>query len=465
MLLMEISSSTSVSLFWIVLATLVAPAIGHATRRVLPEVVLLLGLGVLIGPSGLQLAGATNLEMLKQLGLGLLFLSAGYEIDPNDLVGRRTRSAALTWLVCLVIGFGVGILIVPGHRWLNAAALAIALSSTALGTLMPILREQGVLDRPLGRAFLAQGTVGELGPVAAMAILLSSNSPWVGALVLIGFGVLTAGLALGTRHRMRRAAHRVNDQLRHLSEAERQDVYQRVIDWFIRTGEHRLTQGTMRTIMLLLTGLMALATLFDVDVALGAFMAGLCLRLIVGDHTGPLEERISVLGNSFFIPVFFVMSGMGIALDAVRSSPLTVVAAFFAVLVTRGLPVWLAERFTSTGSGVAAGAERAKLALYSSAGLPIIVAVTEVAVSQELMPASLGSCLVAAGALTVLVFPLAARGLDRAARRTRSGRTGRALPGPGAAGTTERPDAGAAVGRPAGWGRAAAAGGGRRAPS
>ena len=180
MLLMEISSSTSVSLFWIVLATLVAPAIGHATRRVLPEVVLLLGLGVLIGPSGLQLAGATNLEMLKQLGLGLLFLSAGYEIDPNDLVGRRTRSAALTWLVCLVIGFGVGMLIVPGHRWLNAAALAIALSSTALGTLMPILREQGVLDRPLGRAFLAQGTVGELGPVAAMAILLSSNSPWVG---------------------------------------------------------------------------------------------------------------------------------------------------------------------------------------------------------------------------------------------------------------------------------------------
>ena len=146
MLLMEISSSTSVSLFWIVLATLVAPAIGHATRRVLPEVVLLLGLGVLIGPSGLQLAGATNLEMLKQLGLGLLFLSAGYEIDPNDLVGRRTRSAALTWLVCLVIGFGVGMLIVPGHRWLNAAALAIALGSTALGTLMPILREQGVLD-------------------------------------------------------------------------------------------------------------------------------------------------------------------------------------------------------------------------------------------------------------------------------------------------------------------------------
>ena len=74
-------------------------------------------------------------------------------------------------------------------------ATSTSLSSTALGTLMPILREQGVLDRPLGRAFLAQGTVGELGPVAAMAILLSSNSPWVGALVLIGFGVLTAAPA------------------------------------------------------------------------------------------------------------------------------------------------------------------------------------------------------------------------------------------------------------------------------
>ena len=412
--LLQLSPDVDVSLFWIVLATLVAPILGHATRRVLPEVVVLLGLGVAIGPSALGLAHPANLDALKQLGLGLLFLSAGFEIDTDELRGRQVRRAGLTWVVSLALAIGLALLALRNRPWLSAVALAIALSSTALGTLLPILRERRLLGTALGTSVLAHGAVGELGPVAAMALLLSGNGPWIGAVVLIGFALLTVLLAWLTR----RHAHRVTTRVVAAATARHGPDVEEVREWFVTTGQHKLTQGILRAVMVLLTGLMALAAVFDIDVALGAFMAGLCLRLVVGDATESLGQRIDVLANSFFIPVFFVMSGMAINLADVGAEPWVVLAAFVIVLATRGVPVWLAERFTDTGSGLTTGQDRVQLALYASAGLPIIVAVTEVAVNQGLMGRDIASCLVAAGALTVLVFPLLANWLGMRAQRS-----------------------------------------------
>ncbi len=411
--LLQLSPDVDVSLFWIVLATLVAPILGHATRRVLPEVVVLLGLGVVIGPSALGLAHADSLNVLKQLGLGLLFLSAGFEIDTDELRGRQVRRAGLTWVVSLALAIGLALLALRNRPWLSAVALAIALSSTALGTLLPILRERRLLGTALGTSVLAHGAVGELGPVAAMALLLSGNGPWIGAVVLVGFALLTVLLAwLARRH-----AHRVAEKVTAVAAANHGHDVDALREWFVTTGQHKLTQGILRAVMVLLTGLMALAAVFDIDVALGAFMAGICLRLVVGDATEKLGQRIDVLANSFFIPVFFVMSGMAIKLADVSSEPWVVAAAFGIVLVTRGMPVWFAERFTDTGSGLTTGTDRVQLALYASAGLPIIVAVTDVAVSQDLMGQDIASCLVAAGALTVLVFPLLANWLGIRAQR------------------------------------------------
>lgn len=415
--LLQLSSDVDVSLFWIVLATLAAPILGHVTHRILPEVVVLLGLGVVIGPSTFGLAHAESLDVLKQLGLGLLFLSAGFEIDTDELRGRQVRRAGLTWIVSLALAIALALLALRDRPWLSAVALAIALSSTALGTLLPILREKGLLGTALGTSVLAHGAIGELGPVAAMALLLSGNGPWIGAVVLIGFALLTVLLAWLTR----RHVPRVTEKVVAAATAHHGPDVDEVRAWFVTTGQHKLTQGLLRAVMVLLTGLMALAAVFDIDVALGAFMSGLCLRLVVGDATESLGQRIDVLANSFFIPVFFVMSGMAINLADVGAEPWVVVAAFVIVLVTRGIPVWLAERFTDTGSGLTTIRDRVQLALYASAGLPIIVAVTEVAVNQKLMGRDIASCLVAAGALTVLVFPLLANWVG--AREQRSVRT------------------------------------------
>src|SRR4051794_9963969 len=95
-------NSTEASLFWIVLCSVLAPLIaGLVPRKLVPEVVLLLLLGVAIGPNVLGWAQTTRpIELLRELGLGMLFLLAGYEIELKELTGPGGRRAAWTWSAC-----------------------------------------------------------------------------------------------------------------------------------------------------------------------------------------------------------------------------------------------------------------------------------------------------------------------------------------------------------------------------
>ena len=169
----------AVSLFWIALCAVVAPLLaGLVPRRLLPEVVLLLVFGVLIGPNVLGLATTDEaIGLLRELGLGMLFLLAGYELELKELTGRGGRRALTTWLICLALAF-VAVWLVGLSGAVHAeVAVAIALTSTALGTLLPILKDAGMLGSPFGGAVLNHGAFGELGPVVAMAVLLSARRP------------------------------------------------------------------------------------------------------------------------------------------------------------------------------------------------------------------------------------------------------------------------------------------------
>ena len=119
-----------------------------------------------------------------------------------------------------------------------------------------------------------------------------------------------------------------------------------------------------------------------------------------------ITARLETVGFTFMIPLFFVVSGMGINPSVVASSPLLLAMVVIGILLVRGVPVFIAERFTNTGSGLQSMSEKVELALYSAAGLPIIVAVTSIAKSSGLLESSTASLLVAGGALTVLLFPL-----------------------------------------------------------
>ncbi|MEE4021887.1 cation:proton antiporter [Gordonia sp. PKS22-38] len=376
------------SLFWIAAAAAVAPIVSRIFRGYVPDAVVLLVFGMAIGPHVLGWADRDSVEILSELGLGMLFLLAGYELEPKLLGGKSGRVARFTWLAGLLIALVAVTLAVPDEDFAAHIAVAIALTSTALGTLLPIIKQDGLLDTPLGRSVMAHGAVGELGPILAMSLLLTSRSVGGAIVVLILFGV--AALLIGA-------------------------VPQRLLERIpgLRYALSEMSGGTfqlpIRVVFLLLVSLMTVAAVFELDVVLGAFAAGLILQRLIGPANHDVGKSLEVIGFGVLIPIFFVTSGMGIDITAVLGEPVLWVVLVVAIGLARGLPVWLSERYIPHGSNLTEKRERTQLALYAATGLPIIVAVTEVATESELMSLQLASSLVAAGATTVLVFPLIAR--------------------------------------------------------
>ena len=389
-----------VSIFWVSLVALVSPVISRLIGKRIPDVVFLLIFGMLIGPNVLGLASGSDggIPLLKELGLGMLFLIAGFEIDVKSLRGRQGRSAITTWCVCFGLGVLGAALITGFTKGFNTyIAVGIALSSTALGTLLPMLKSHGAAGTRVGNAVLVHGAVGELFPIFAMSLLLSSHSPGLAILILLGFMAVAVVTAI--------VPHRLFEKVPGLRQ--------------IMAAEANTTSQTiLRLAMFLLATLIMFAALFGLDAVLGAFAAGIILRSLT--PVGALHlmtRRLETVGFSFLIPLFFVVSGMTIDPSVVARFPLVLLLVVVGILLARGLPVFMAERFTDTGSELRSTSEKIELALYSAAGLPIIVAVTTIATGSGLLEDATASLLVAGGAFTVLLFPLWAAAIKRAFRR------------------------------------------------
>ena len=173
-------------------------------------------------------------------------------------------------------------------------------------------------------------------------------------------------------------------------------------------------QITVRLVLLLLISLGALAIAFDLDVVLGAFAAGFVLRRAPPDGDESLEHKLEGLAFGLLIPIFFITSGMSIDPAAIAANPLGLLIVL-AILAIRGGPIFLSsrtERDPHTRQRVFSGLQSTQIALYGATGLPIIVAVTAVAVKSEHMSRSNASLLVAGGAITVLLLPMTAALLD-----------------------------------------------------
>ncbi|WP_312981206.1 cation:proton antiporter [Corynebacterium sp.] len=386
-----------VSFAWIAGAGLLAPVLAFLTGKRIPAVVFLLVLGLLIGPFGFGLASdGEAVDLMRELGLGLLFLLAGMEINPSMLKSRQGGHALATWVLCLVLSFGGAMLLTSGDAGVSVV-LGIALTSTALGTLMPILKQNELSGTPVGNSVMIHGAIGELAPVMAMAVLLSARSTWASAAVLAAFFVVAIVVALVPR------------TVRTLTPW---------IGWAIRDGVGSTNQTVIRSVVLMLAVLMAVAAVFDLDVVLGAFATGIILHQIVPDAYRPgLEKQVEAVGYGVFIPVFFVTSGMAIDTGVIAERPWFVLAIVPIILITRGLPIFLRELWSDTGSELQGWREKLEMSLYSATGLPIIVAVTGVATASGIIGQEEASLLVAGGALTVLIFPLVASAVG-AARKT-----------------------------------------------
>jgi Kef-type K+ transport system membrane component KefB len=380
-----------VELFAVVAVAAVAPLVAALIpHQRVPQVVLLILGGILIGPQGLGLEPLHEVELVANVGLGFVFLLAGFEIDPAVLFARAGKLALLAWVSAAILAtVAVGALAALGYVT-AFVPVALALTTTALGTVLPILREQGMLDGALARYFLASGAVGELLPILAIAVFLGVNSRLAALVSIAAIAVIALVLALAPRVlHGRRLAH------------------------IVAQGADSTGQTTLRWSMLLLIGLLVLAGEFGLDVVLGALLAGAVLRRWAPGDTRAFESKLDAVGYGFFIPVFFVVAGMRVDLASIVESPERMFVFLALLLMVRGLPVLVIYR---RALGMR---ERTQLMLFTATTLPLIVALTEIGLNNGTMRPENAAALVGAGVLSVLVFPLVAAVMDRPDERAR----------------------------------------------
>jgi len=368
-----------------VLAPLLARSLGRWVR--IPIVVFELALGILVGPSLLGWAVPSDfVGALSEFGLAMLFFVAGSEIEFTAFRGRTGRLAVVGWLISLGAGVALAWLLFPGQV---AIVLGIALCSTALGTILPILRDAGELRTPFGKAISAIGAIGEFGPLIAISIFLGASNPGIEAVVLVVFALIS-GLAIWLAFKMPRGAmHRVVNGTLHTS-----------------------GQFAVRVVFLILSGLVALSIVLDLDMLLGAFAAGIVWRLLMRDADAhsrhEVESKVEAVAFGFLVPVFFIYTGVTFDLAALLEDPILLLALpviAIVLLIVRGLPSALAAPVGSTRREVLA------VAFLGATGLPIIVAVTAIGVDENVLTSAHAAVFVGAGMLSVLLFPLIAMSL------------------------------------------------------
>lgn len=376
--------SLSVTMLVAALAPFVASLV---PGRAIPEVVFLVFAGALLGPYGADVIRTSGgaLSLVSELGMAFLFLMAGYEIKPSELVGTMGRHASICWGISLAAAIAL-VSLTGFSRFTGMAgiAFAIMLTTTAYGTLAPIMRARDLTNTSVGRAVTAYGATGEVLPVIAVALMLSTRSLLVTVIVLVVFMLVCVRIA-------------------HLSTSTAR-IGARFRD-FVRSSAGATTQTPLRLVVLLLVFLLFLAEVAGFDSVLGAFAAGFVLRVFFPDGSKDLEDRLEAIGNGFLIPAFFVISGAGIDLSAALADPGLLFLFIGLLIAVRGVSVAVSLR-VNPETRTMEPQERFVTTAYCVMALPLVVAITQIVVDAGAMTSQDASVLVTAGAITVLVVPV-----------------------------------------------------------
>jgi Kef-type K+ transport system membrane component KefB len=362
-----------------------------ARRLVVPVVVLEILLGIVIGPEVLGIAEPDEfIDFFANLGLGMLFFFAGYEIEFDRIRGAPLRLGIIGWVVSLGLAYALGGLLALAGVVLSLVFVGSAMATTAIGTLIPILRDGGELRTRFGTYLLAGGAMGEFGPILLITLVFSTKNPISSAMILVAFVAIAviAGVVA------------VRSTLRGW------DVFERTLE---TSG-----QLAIRMAVVIVFALAALASSLGLDLLLGGFVAGIILRLALrGREVTILESKLTAVGYGFLIPFFFVVSGIKLNLDALIDDPIKFleVPLFLALfLIVRGAPVLLLYRRT-----IASLRERISLGFFLSTQLPLVVAITTIAIEEGHMRESTAASLVTAAILSTAIFPIVGLRLRRQA--------------------------------------------------
>jgi Kef-type K+ transport system membrane component KefB len=383
------------SLLIVTAVAFTAPLVlGLFPRLRLPAVVLEIVAGIVVGPSVLGWVQLDDtITVLSTLGLAFLLFLAGLEIDVMRLRGTVLRLAAsgfaLSFVLALVVGAGLdlaGLVDAP-------LLVAIALVATSLGVLVPVLKDAGESGSTLGQLVIAAGSIADFGAIILLSLFFTGEGGTGATLLLIGT-LLALGAAVLVAVRGAERSTRLHDTVLRLQDTT--------------------AQLRVRGAMVLLVAFAAIAEAIGLEAILGAFMAGAILALLDRDQAmthPPLRRKLEAIGFGFFIPVFFVTTGVRFDLDALLADVAAVPVFLVALLVVRGLPAILYRDLLGPRRAAVAG-------LMQATSLPFIVTATAIGVQQGVLDAGAAAALIAAGLLSVVLFPAAALQGLRSARQT-----------------------------------------------
>jgi Kef-type K+ transport system membrane component KefB len=350
----------------------------------LPAVVLEILLGIAVGPSGFDWVEVdVPTDVLGLFGLGFLLFLAGLEIDPRRLRGAAGHvGVAFVVSLALAIGFGFGV--EQLHETNSAVFVGFALASTSLGLVVPVLRDAGQTSTEFGQLVLAGSATAEFGSIVLVSVFfsqeVSSTASTIFLLAAFGLLAIAVGLTLSRAGR----SIRVSGTLLRLEETT--------------------AQLGVRFAVMLLAVFFVLATDLGLEAILGAFVAGALLRVIDVDEQLIHERfraKVEAIGYGFLVPVFFVSSGLRFDADALFAEPehLLLAGAFLvALLVARGLPALIYRPLVGTRRAAAAG-------LLQATSLTFLVVAAHLGRELEVFDAAAASALLAAGLLSVVLFP------------------------------------------------------------
>jgi Kef-type K+ transport system membrane component KefB len=362
-----------------------APVLVNLEPRLrFPAVAAEILIGVAVGPSGL---GWLELDLpvtvLSLLGLAFLLFLAGLEIDPQRLRGRL-GTISIGFVASLALAVVAAVVLGTVEHLHNPFFVGIMLASTSLGLVVPVLRDAGEVDTGFGQVVLAASSLAEFGTILLLSLFFSTTKSGSGAqiLLLAGFTLLV----LATGYALVRAGRslRVSSTLALLEDTS--------------------AQLGVRVAVLLLVLFVAAAAELGVETILGAFIAGALLRIVDPDHHlthVDFHRKVEAIGYGFLVPMFFVTSGARFDVDALVSSPghLVLIPLFLvAMLVVRGVPALLYRRYFATRRVAAAG-------LLQATSLTFIVVAARLGLELDVFDEASGASLVAAGLLSVVVFP------------------------------------------------------------
>jgi Kef-type K+ transport system membrane component KefB len=373
------------SLLVVAAVAVLAPlTVGFFTRLRIPAVVLEIIGGIIVGPSVL---GWVHIDLPVQIlalfGLAFLLFLAGLEIEVHQLRGRLLRLAVLGYLVTLVLGYGAGASFTVAGWVSQPLLLAITLSATSLGLVVPVLKDAGQVRSDVGQSALAAASIADFAAIVLLSLFFSSSGGSTGSKVVV-LGVF-AGLVAVTGVAVSGAARsmRLGQVLLRLQDT---------------TAEIRI-----RFAVLLLVAFTVLAERFGLESILGAFLAGAIVALVDRDSASHPNFRVKLeaIGYGFLVPVFFVSSGVKLDLTGLLHNPsalLRVPVFLLALLVVRGVPALLGLRANGTQATLALG-------LLQATSLPFIVTATQIGVALGKITPVTAAALVTAGLLSVLIFP------------------------------------------------------------